>query len=176
MPGEEREKCGSAGISSADATPVFARLKEEVRRPREARRRNGGAARPGVTGRADAERLWSVAVDRPIQRRPGVRGALVYPLKRVLRKLMSWYVGPFAAEQRAFNAAVLRVADELSVREDELRADVERESEERRSLDAQLAAVRSLVDAHAEAIAGGERRGADAERLTEELQERLVRL
>src|SRR5436190_23732386 len=159
MPGEGRENAESAGISSVDAAAVFARLKDEVRRPPEAPR-NGAAARPAVTARADAERLWSVAVDRPIQRRPGVRGALAYPVKRVLRKLMSWYVGPFAAEQRSFNAAVLRVADELSVRLDELRADLEQESSARSSLDAQLAALRSLVDEHAEALARGERQDA----------------
>ena len=32
---------------------------------------------------------------------------------------MSWYVGPFAAEQRAFNEALLHFADELSARNDE---------------------------------------------------------
>jgi len=74
-----------------------------------------------------------VAVDRPIVRRPGVRGALVHPVKKALRKLMSWYVGPFAAEQRAFNAALLRVADRLSAENDELRAALAGEVDARRS-------------------------------------------
>ena len=175
MPGEASEKRSSAGISSADASAVFERLKDEVRRPPEAPR-NGGRDRSGLTARSDAERLWSVAVDRPIQRRPGVRGALVYPLKRVLRKLMSWYVGPFAAEQRSFNAAVLRVADELSVRLDELRADLEHEAAERLVLETALADLQSRVDVHAAAFAEAEDRDSAAARLLEELQERFVRL
>jgi O-antigen chain-terminating methyltransferase len=46
----------------------------------------------------------------------------VYLTKHVLRRLMSWYVGPFAADQRNFNHTVLRVADELGAGLDALAA------------------------------------------------------
>src|SRR5512133_759688 len=121
MPGEETERGAAAGIFSADASAVFERLKEDVRR-RSRRSGNGRSGRAHESGRGDAERLWAVSVDRPIERRRGPLGPLVYVVKRVMRKLMSWYVGPFAAEQRSFNAAMLRVADDLSERADDLRA------------------------------------------------------
>jgi hypothetical protein len=35
------------------------------------------------------------------------------PVKLVLKKLMRWYVEPALMDQRTFNAAVLRVVDEL---------------------------------------------------------------
>ena len=105
----------SAGISSedVDVAAVFEALKEEVRgRPRTS---PDGVAGP-LAARAEAERLWPVAVDTPIARPPGARGWLVYRVKSTLRRLMSWYVGPFAADQRNFNAEVLRLVDELDDR------------------------------------------------------------
>src|SRR6266508_2660048 len=126
MPGGEEKSAQSAGISSADATALFERLKEEVR-GRPSPPSDGRSAPRHMSARDEAERSWAVAVDRPIERRPGIRGALVYPVKRVLRKLMSWYVGPLAAEQRAFNAAAIRLVDELSELTDELRVELERE-------------------------------------------------
>ena len=38
------------------------------------------------------------------------------PVKVVLRKLMRWYVEPLAYDQRSFNAAVLRLLDDLDER------------------------------------------------------------
>src|SRR5213079_3392373 len=38
---------------------------------------------------------------------------LLYPVKKVLRRLMRFYVEPFAADQRAFNDAALKLVDEL---------------------------------------------------------------
>jgi len=169
MPAREDETARSAGISSADATLVFERLKEEVRRPEAA---SGPSRTPAAraSARGEAERLWSVAVDRPIERRSGIRGALVYPAKRVLRKLMSWYVGPFAAEQRSFNAAALRLSDELSVQIDELRVLQERENAE---LASEVRALEASAGARASALA---EKDAELERLLEELQQRLLRL
>lgn len=43
---------------------------------------------------------------------------LVVPVKRLLRKLMRWYVEPVAAHQRSFNLAVLNLVDELAERFD----------------------------------------------------------
>jgi O-antigen chain-terminating methyltransferase len=164
MPARTEKTSSSAGISSVDASAHFERLKDEIH-PRPEPATGGRRESAGVSARSEAERWWSVAVDRPIERRPGLRGALVHPVKRVLRKLMSWYVGPLAAEQRAFNAAALRFADELSVRMDELRAALEREEADRASQGAELG---SEIDRLAADLA-------ERQRLVAELEERLLR-
>lgn len=104
---------------------LYAQLREEVAR--------SGAA-PGVgTGtdpserhalRDEAERLWPVSADRNLRLRPGVRGGVGTPVKAVLRKLMRWYVEPLAYDQRAFNAAVLRLVDDLDTRIAQLEAEL----------------------------------------------------
>ena len=129
MPSDDAKNGDSAGISSA-ATPVdveelFRSLREEVRR---------SGADPGVgTGdeddrraaRAEAERLWPVSADRSLRLRPGVRGGIGTPVKAVLRKLMRWYVEPLAYDQRSFNAATLRLIDDLQDQVDRLQAELE---------------------------------------------------
>jgi SAM-dependent methyltransferase len=96
-------------VPSAEVDPVelFERLREEIRR--------GGTGPEGAraTWRAQAERMWPVSAERPLVRRPGLKGAIVYPVKRLLRPLLRWYVEPLAAEQRAFNDAVLKLVDDL---------------------------------------------------------------
>lgn len=96
-------------VPSAEVDPVelYERLREEIRR--------GGAGPEGAraTWRAQAERMWPVSAERPLVRRPGLKGALAYPVKRLLRPLLRWYVEPLAAEQRAFNDAVLKLVDDL---------------------------------------------------------------
>jgi hypothetical protein len=76
--------------------------------------------------RDEAERLWPVSADRGLRLRPGVRGGLGTPVKSVLRKMMRWYVEPLAYDQRSFNAASLRLIDDLEERvrllEDEVQA------------------------------------------------------
>jgi ubiquinone biosynthesis protein UbiJ len=61
-----------------------------------------------------------VTAERPFEHRPTrrgrVRGYLFAPIKRVLRKLMRWYVEPVAAHQRTFNSAALNLIDELAER------------------------------------------------------------
>jgi O-antigen chain-terminating methyltransferase len=57
--------------------------------------------------------MWPVSAERPLVRRPGLKGAVAYPVKRLLRPLLRWYVEPLAAEQRAFNDAVLKLLDDL---------------------------------------------------------------
>jgi hypothetical protein len=64
-----------------------------------------------------------VSVDRPLERRPGLRGAALYPIKHVLRRLIRWYVEPFAVEQRTFNDAVLKLLDDLEARVARLEGD-----------------------------------------------------
>jgi len=119
-----------AGISSdsePDLAALFEQLKQEVRR--------SGAA-PGVAGKADdrsaaraeAERLWPVSADRNLRLRPGVRGGVGTPAKAVLRKLMRWYVEPVAYDQRSFNAAALRLIDDLEGRVARLEAELKQRS------------------------------------------------
>ena len=55
---------------------------------------------------------------------PGVRGGLGTPVKAVLRKLMRWYVEPLAYDQRSFNAAALRLIDDLEARVAQLEAEL----------------------------------------------------
>ena len=63
------------------------------------------------------ERFWPVSAERETLARPGGRGRrralLVAPTKAMLRPLLRWYVEPALADQRRFNAAVLRILDEL---------------------------------------------------------------
>jgi hypothetical protein len=128
VPDEESKNSASAGISSTaevDVAALYAQLREEVAR--------SGAA-PGVdagTGaserhalRDEAERLWPVSADRNLRLRPGVRGGVGTPVKAVLRRLMRWYVEPLAYDQRSFNAAVLRLVDDLDTRIAQLEAEL----------------------------------------------------
>jgi hypothetical protein len=107
-----------AGISSAesvDLSALFEQLKQEVRRSGAAPGEAGGADDRSAA-RAEAERLWPVSADRGLRLRPGVRGGIATPVKAVLRKLMRWYVEPLAYDQRSFNAAALRLIDDLEAR------------------------------------------------------------
>jgi hypothetical protein len=89
---------------------VYARLKEAVDR----------GSRDVASTRGLAERFWPVSADKPLERRPGPKGRVAFQAKRVLRKLMRWYVEPAFAEQRIVNDALLRLVDDLSRRIDEL--------------------------------------------------------
>jgi hypothetical protein len=94
-----------------DIAVLYTKLQEEV-----VRTRRGG--RDDLAGLRDvAERHWAVAADRPLTRHPGLRGALLYPVKKVLRPLLRWYVEPLASEQRMFNDAVLQLVDALLERD-----------------------------------------------------------
>ena len=81
--------------------------------------------------RDEAERLWPVSADRNLRLRPGVRGGVGTPVKAVLRKLMRWYVEPLAYDQRSFNAAVLRLIDDLDTRIAQLEAELKSRRENR---------------------------------------------
>jgi hypothetical protein len=121
--GEKSELAGVSSDGEPDLTALFEQLKQEVRL--------SGAA-PGAPGgeddrsaaRAEAERLWPVSADRALRLRPGVRGGLATPAKAVLRKLMRWYVEPVAFDQRSFNAAALRLIDDLEERVARLEAEL----------------------------------------------------
>jgi hypothetical protein len=114
MPDEAREP-------AAEIAAILARLKEEIRGGASGSGGdvNRGASRP-LAARAQAERTWAVTAERRFQQPPNRRGPIqayvVVPVKRVLRKLMRWYVEPVAADQRTFNLAVLSLIDELAER------------------------------------------------------------
>jgi len=111
MSGPEAKNPAPAGISSSepDVQELFERLREELRR---------GAPTGDARGadfaatRALAERFWPVTAERDAG--GGPKGIV----KRFLRKLMRWYVEPFAADQRVFNDSVLKLIDALSERAD----------------------------------------------------------
>ena len=130
---DSEETSDSAGISEdgdavepVDVEALLASLRVEVRK--------SGADPGGAAGTSDrralrdeAERLWPVSADRSLRLRPGVRGGLLTPVKAVLRKLMRWYVEPLAYDQRSFNAATLRLIDDLQEQVDALRAELDAE-------------------------------------------------
>jgi hypothetical protein len=121
------EKSASAGISA-----LFEQLKEEVWRSGAAPGAQvEGGAEERLAARSEAERLWPVSADRSLQLRPGLRGRLANPVKAVLRKLMRWYVEPLAYDQRSFNAAALRLIDDLEARVAQLEAQLEAELKRR---------------------------------------------
>ena len=123
MPDEEPKNSESAGIS-VDVEQLFQQLKDEVRRSGSDPGSASGSEDERRVARADAERLWPVSADRSLRLRPGVRGGLGTPVKAVLRKLMRWYVEPVAYDQRSFNAAALRLVDDLQQQVDRLEAEV----------------------------------------------------
>jgi hypothetical protein len=134
MPPAPEENAASAGISAngdPDVALLFERLKEEVRRSGAAPGvRTEGGVEERLAARAEAERLWPVSADRSLRLRPGFRGGVGTPVKAVLRKLMRWYVEPLAYDQRSYNAALLRIVDDLQEQVDRLEAEL-RELESR---------------------------------------------
>jgi SAM-dependent methyltransferase len=116
MPGEADKIAPSAGISpgeEVDVKALFERLQEEVRKGAGGAPDGSGRPAARIAVRTQAERLWPVSAERPIERQPGLKGAIGRPIKLILRRLMRWYVEPLAAEQRAFNDASLKLIDDL---------------------------------------------------------------
>ena len=132
MSGPEAKNPAPAGISSSeiDVSDLFERLREELSRGVAA-----GDARGGdfAATRALAERFWPVTAERE----PG--GGPKGFAKRVLRKLMRWYVEPLAADQRVYNDSVLKLVDALSERADSNAAARERSERLVRELEERLA-------------------------------------
>ena len=111
MPGTESSNRASAAVSppgEVDVEALVARLREEL-----AGGPNGAGEGRGqlLAARHRAERLWAVSADRPLERRPGLKGWVAYPVKKLLRPLLRWYVEPLAHEQRMFNDVVLKMVD-----------------------------------------------------------------
>ena len=109
------ETASEAGISAQelDVAAVFERLRQEVRGTAPRLADDPARTQVRLSVRDQAERLWPISAERPIVGKGG-------PLKAVLRRLMRWYVEPMAADQRAFNDAILKLVDDLSERVDRL--------------------------------------------------------
>ena len=135
MPSADEETTAPAGTSSSeqvDLDALIARLREEVRWGA------NGAAPLTVRARARsaAEQFWAVTAERPAQ--GSAPGRM---LKRALRRLMRWYVEPFAQQQRSFNDAVLKLIDTLFETTDELAREREGRIRLLTELDERLARV-----------------------------------
>jgi len=87
---------------------LYERLREELGRGVT----DGDAGGRVAATRSLAERFWAVSAERDAG--GGPKGLV----KRILRKLMRWYVEPLAADQRVYNDAVLKLVDALSERAD----------------------------------------------------------
>ena len=107
-------------MDEGEVASLYERLREELSR---GARDGGGESAQLAATRSLAERFWPVSAERDVG--AGPKGFV----KRVLRKLMRWYVEPLAADQRVYNDAVLKLMDALSERVDRseaARADAER--------------------------------------------------
>ncbi len=133
---------------AAEIDAIFARLQEEIRNT-PAVGSHGREVHAWLAAREDAEQRWAVTADRPFVSRPGslgrLRGLVLVPVKSVVRKLVRWYVEPFAADQRSFNAVALRLLDDLHERTASLVARLERASEELRVATRRLAELDDRV-------------------------------
>jgi SAM-dependent methyltransferase len=135
MSGPEAKNPAPAGISAPDDLDVadlFEQLREELRRGAGA---GGGAESEFAATRALAERFWPVTAER--EAGGGPKGIV----KRILRKLMRWYVEPLAADQRVYNSSLLRLVDALSERADTAAAASERAQQLLRELEERLTRV-----------------------------------
>jgi hypothetical protein len=134
MPEGNDESGAAAGVTSpeVDVAALFQALRAEVRRSGADPGAGAGEPEDRRAARDEAERLWPVSADRSLRLRPGVRGGLGTPVKAVLRKMMRWYVEPLAYDQRSFNAAALRLVDDLQEQVDRLQAEVSALRDEKR--------------------------------------------
>jgi O-antigen chain-terminating methyltransferase len=135
MSGPEAKNPAPAGLSAPDDVDVadlFEQLRAELRRGAGA---GGGAESEFAATRALAERFWPVTAERDAG--GGPKGLV----KRILRKLMRWYVEPLAADQRVYNSSLLRLVDALSERVDSAAAANERAQQLLRELEERLTRV-----------------------------------
>jgi hypothetical protein len=123
--GENGDPAGFPAASEVDVAALLESLREEVRKSGADPGGAPGGAADRQAAREEAERLWPVSADRSLRLRPGVRGGIGMPVKAVLRKTMRWYVEPLAYDQRSFNAAVLRLIDDLQEQVARLEAELE---------------------------------------------------
>ncbi len=101
-------------VREDEIAAIFERLRKEVREPsREEPEKPTGPLPKRLRARFEAERLWAVTVDRPVEKRPGIKGRVGYPVKLAVRKLVRWYIEPVVTDQRAFNDVTVKLIDEL---------------------------------------------------------------
>ena len=110
MPAPEDTRASAQ--ADLDIGALYARLQREVARTTRSEGANWAELRDL------AERYRVLGTRASLRRAPGLRGAIVYPLKRTLYPLLRWYVEPIAHEQRMFNDAALKLIDELAERLD----------------------------------------------------------
>jgi hypothetical protein len=111
----------SSPPDDASTAAALDRVAEEVRSRPPSRGLDADDARKlRLEAREQAERYWAVSAERELLSAPGAagrgRGLLAAPVKIVVRRLLRWYVEPALAEQRHFNAAILRLLDDLNER------------------------------------------------------------
>src|SRR2546423_14103718 len=119
MPAPEDRTALPAGpesepVDDVDVGALYARLQSEIRRTGSGRRDGDGGQAARTSLRGFAERYWAVTAERPLARRPGLKGALAFPVKKLLRPFLRWYVEPLAYEQRLFNDAALKLIESLA--------------------------------------------------------------
>ena len=110
--------------TSVDVAALVAELEHELARPGPSHAGGARSSSVRLNARATAERLARVSADRPLGGRGGARGALQKPVKLAVRKLARWYVEPVFADQRAFNAALLKLVDDLYAQFERLEAEL----------------------------------------------------
>ena len=189
MPASEEATAASARDpqDAIDIAELYARLRREIRRTGAgARDGDRSDARAGVRG--FAERYWAVTAERPLERRPGAKGAVAYGLKRVLRPFLRWYVEPLAYDQRMFNDAALKLIDALWEEAEAMRAahaELGRTTNEQledqatelsKKIQTASFALSERVDDHAREVERQARDGGNTAREVGELEERLTRV
>src|SRR6266446_317352 len=169
MPAQEDTKASPTGpVDELDIAALYARLRQEIRRTGAVDRSDSGRHGARAAVRGFAERYWAVTAERPLERRPGLKGALSFPMKRLLLPFLRWYVEPLAYEQRMFNDAALKLIDAL-YEEIDLGARIEDQAQRLgRRLDEVRYGLSERVDEEAASL---ER----AARLLGEVEERLTR-
>src|SRR3954454_20397530 len=103
-----------AGTSDVDVVALFEQIQAELRGVAGTEADTAPSATRRAELRLGAERWWSVSAERPIPNRGGPLGAAIVLVKKFLKKLMRWYVDPLAHDQRSFNDAALKLADDMS--------------------------------------------------------------
>jgi SAM-dependent methyltransferase len=162
----------AAEPEAIDIAALYARLRREIRRSGAVERNGSERAGARAAVRGFAERYWAVTAERPLERRPGIKGLLAYPLKRLLRPLLRWYVEPLAYEQRMFNDAALKLIDALWEEADALRT---ADSEFRQADDQIAERLNEARYSLSERLDEHSRTAAEAGRTLGELEERLTR-
>lgn len=112
-------------VSGAVESPdLFAQRFDQARRELE---ESGAQVLPRPVGKSEVEqraehlrRLHLTSSEPQLELGRGVRGRLVFNVKRTVRKLTRWYVEPHWAAQREFDAELTRFANDVSLQCDAL--------------------------------------------------------